>query len=271
MSLKIIYEQKQQNFSLGEGIRLSPIPHLHREIELICMLEGEASAYADSACSLIRKGDLFIAFPNQIHFYETHVPGKHYCIIFRPDMIPEMAEIFSEGVPQSAVLSGVLLDPRILALVDGLHEAAFREPYDQLENLRRGYLLALFAELVPKMHISRLPVGDSEALRTIVSFCTKNFSENLSLSVLEEQLHLNKYYISHLFSGKLGLKFNDYINSLRVSEACKYLLNSDMNVTEIGSLVGFNTPRTFNRAFVKQLGVSPTEYRRNRSARHKKG
>lgn len=270
MSLKIVYEQRQQNFSFAEGTVLSPIPHLHRELELICLVEGEAVAYADSARFRISGGDLFIAFPNQIHFYEMHTPGTYYCIIFRPDMIPEMAEIFGEGVPQTAALCGVLRNPQIRALVDGLKDSAFREPDNQLENLRRGYLLALFAELVPKMHVSRLPVGDSEALRTIVSFCTRNFSENLSLAVLEEQLHLNRYYISHLFSGKLGLRFNDYINSLRVSEACKYLLNSDLNVTEIGSRVGFNTPRTFNRAFVKQLGISPTEYRRDRSSRHKK-
>ena len=124
--------------------------------------------------------------------------------------------------------------------------------------------MALCAELIPMMKISKLPVGDSESLRTIVSFCTQNYAENLSLSLLEEKLHLNKFYISHLFSGRLGLRFNDYINSLRVSEACRYLLNSSLSITEIGSLVGFNTPRTFNRAFIKQLGLSPSEYRKQR-------
>ena len=57
---------------------------------------------------------------------------------------------------------------------------------------------------------------------------------------------------------------SDNINSLRVSEACRYLLNSSLSITEIGSLVGFNTPRTFNRAFIKQLGLSPSEYRKQR-------
>jgi AraC-like DNA-binding protein len=117
------------------------------------------------------------------------------------------------------------------------------------------------------MTIEKLPVGDSESLRAIVSFCNRNYTENLSLSLLEEKLHLNKFYISHLLSGKLGLHFNDYINSLRVSEACRYLTNSDYNITEIGSRVGFNTPRTFNRAFIKQMGVSPTEYRKQRLSR----
>ena len=108
-------------------------------------------------------------------------------------------------------------------------------------------------------------VGDSDALRAIVSYCTQNFSENLSLSMLEEKLHLNKYYISHLFSGKLGLRFNDYINSLRISEACKLLANSDLSITDISERVGFNTLRTFNRAFIKQMHCSPSAYRKSKT------
>jgi AraC-like DNA-binding protein len=39
-------------------------------------------------------------------------------------------------------------------------------------------------------------------------------------------------------------------------------LNSDASITEICEQVGFNTLRTFNRAFIKQMGVSPSEYRK---------
>ena len=113
------------------------------------------------------------------------------------------------------------------------------------------------------MELEQVSISDSGALRAIVSFCTANFAENLSLALLEEKLHLNKYYISHLFSKKLGLRFNDYINSLRISEACRYLLNSDTSITEISELVGFNTQRTFNRAFIKAMGQTPGEYRKS--------
>ena len=78
---------------------------------------------------------------------------------------------------------------------------------------------------------------------------------------LEQELHLNKYYISHLFSQTLGIRFNDYLHYLRISEACKLLRNTDYSITEIGDAVGYNTPRTFNRAFLKQTGTTPTEYR----------
>ena len=109
-----------------------------------------------------------------------------------------------------------------------------------------------------------LPGGDGTSLRAIISYCTEYFAENLSLSTLESELHLNKYYISHLFSTKLGLRFNDYVNSLRISYACDALRHNTASVTEIAAQVGFGTPRTFNRAFLKQMGCTPSEYRRGK-------
>ena len=264
MSLNVKYEQKLPDIAFLGGHNVQCMPHLHRELELICLLEGEVVAYTDSVRCELHAGDLFLVFPNQIHSYEKLAPETHVGFIFKPDLLPEMMETFTMGTPRSPVIRGGAYDPQIRALIDALTNTRDHSGLSHLPELRRGYLLALCAQLLPRMTIVKLPVGDSETLRTIVSFCTQNYAENLSLSLLEEKLHLNKYYISHLFSGRLGLGFNDYINSLRISEACRYLLNSDNSITEIGSLVGFNTPRTFNRAFMRQMGMSPTEYRKQR-------
>ena len=264
MSLNVKYEQKLPDIAFLGGHNIQCMPHLHRELELICILEGEVVAYADSVRCELHAGDLFLTFPNQIHSYEKLTPETHVGFIFKPDLLPEMMETFTMGTPRSPVIRGGAYDPQLRALIDALTDTREQLGTSHLPELRRGYLLALCAQLLPRMTIVKLPVGDSETLRTIVSFCTQNYAENLSLSLLEEKLHLNKYYISHLFSGRLGMGFNDYINSLRISEACRYLLNSDNSITEIGSLVGFNTPRTFNRAFVRQMGMSPTEYRKQR-------
>ena len=264
MSLNLRYEQKTQDITfLGRG-QIQCMPHLHRELEMICMFSGDVVAYADSVRCELHAGDIFLTFPNQIHFYESQSPETHVGFIFKPDLLPEMMEIFTMGIPHTPVIKGAANEPHIRSLIDSLANTREREGFSHVSELRRGYLLALCAELLPRMTINRLSVGDSETLRTIVSFCMRNYSENLSLSLLEEKLHLNKFYISHLFSGKLGLRFNDYINSLRISEACRYLLNSKHSITEIGSLVGFNTPRTFNRAFIRQIGISPSEYRKQR-------
>ncbi len=264
MSLNLTYEQKHKDITFLGSHNIECMPHLHRELELVYMLEGTVVAYADSVRYVLHPGDLFLTFPNQIHSYEKSPNETHIGLIFKPDLLPEMMETFTMGIPHSPVVECAVLKENVRWLIHALYQTKDREGFSHLSELRRGYLLALCAELIPRMQIAKLSVGDSETLRTIVSFCTRNYSENLSLSLLEEKLHLNKFYISHLFSGRLGIRFNDYINSLRISEACRYLLNSDHSITEIGDMVGFNTPRTFNRAFIRQMGVSPTEYRKAR-------
>jgi hypothetical protein len=66
-----------------------------------------------------------------------------------------------------------------------------------------------------------------------------------------------------LFGDILNVKFTDYVNSLRISEACRLLRATDHSVTEIASMAGFGTLRTFNRAFIKRMGVSPSNYRKS--------
>ena len=51
-------------------------------------------------------------------------------------------------------------------------------------------------------------------LQKLMDYCANNYSQDLSLEILEKELHVNRFYISHLFSQKLKIKFNSYINSL---------------------------------------------------------
>ena len=137
------------------------------------------------------------------------------------------------------------------------------EPKSELERtVRRGYLHSLFAKLLSRYSFSELQHPSSNAFRAVVEYCTRNYDKDLSLSEMEKALHISKYYISHLFAEKLKIGFNDYVNSLRVSHACRHLRHSDLSVTEISSMVGFSTLRTFNRAFKKQMGCTPSEYRK---------
>ncbi len=276
----IPYEQRTKLFTMrsykSRAIPLECAPHLHRELELVYMIEGDSVGIADTVRTEIHPGDIFLTFPNQIHSYETHTTEKYYILIFSPDLLPEFAETLSLSLPKSPLLSGCGKQPEIKRLLSAIAEnektlspyanaeqTSARTPY--VQSLARGYLLSLFSLLLPQMELEQISLGDSGALRSIVSYCMSNFTENLSLSLLEERLHLNKYYISHLFSQKLGLRFNDYVNSLRISEACRLLLNSSSSITEISETVGFNTQRTFNRAFVKETGITPGEYRKSKS------
>lgn len=90
----------------------------------------------------------------------------------------------------------------------------------------------------------------------------------ISLDKLAARLSASKHHVSQVINEQLGTSFFEYVNQLRVEEAKNLLAEttrSDFHVIEIAYLVGFNNKVSFNAAFKKATGMTPTEYRRNHS------
>lgn len=265
--MKVIYEKKPQDFYHHDDHGLkTPLQcgaHLHYHVEIVYLREGYAKAYIDSEMFEIQSGDLLIVFPNRIHrFEDTLGKNKYDLFIVNPDIAPEISQRIASENPQNPVIRHAKENPRLVALIEILRDAE-SFPQSCRQTLLNGYFLSFFAEVLEMMPTRNLKPDENQAMKAVVQYCSNNFTKELSLSILEEELHLSKYYISHLFGDKLGIRFNDYINSLRISESCRLLRTTSLSITEISDVSGFGTLRTFNRAFIKQLGTSPSEYRKN--------
>lgn len=265
----MFYEKRKNDIFItdrnGNG-RLQYRAHMHYHLELVYLYEGSSMAFVDSAEHWIPNDSIFLSFPNQLHSYESFGPESYLLVIVNPAIMPELAPYFDNMLPEDPVLTDVSRFPDLVDILELIRKEEGRAR-DELSSAKlRGLVGALFGELLRHMPLRDQIKGDSGALREVINYCARNFDRDLSLSVLAEELHMSKYYISHLFGSRINMKFNDYINSLRVSAASRYLSNTDKTVTEISELVGFGTPRTFNRAFLKHFGKSPSEYRAESAA-----
>lgn len=85
---------------------------------------------------------------------------------------------------------------------------------------------------------------------------------SLTLSDLASMLGTNQSYMSAFLNQKLGLNFNDYLNSLRIQYASKLLLNPEKkySIEQVFEMSGFNSKSTFYTAFKKHAGVSPAAF-----------
>lgn len=265
--MKVVYEKKPNDFyyrnDRGYVTPLKCSAHLHYHVEIVYLREGHCKAYVDSDSFDLEEGDLLVVFPNRIHRFEDEVGYNRYDLfIVNPDIATDLAQRITSENPQNPVIKKCNENKRLLALIDILCGAE-KFPQDYKQTMMKGYFLSFFAEVLNMLPMKNSKSDDNQAMRALVQYCSQNFTKDLSLSMLEEELHLSKYYISHLFGDKLGIRFNDYINSLRISEACRLLRTSTLSVTEISDASGFGTLRTFNRAFTKQMKTSPSDYRRN--------
>lgn len=265
--MQAVYENRNEDFycrdSRHSSKGLSYHSHLHYQIEMAVVFEGHTHLTVDSSEYDVLGGDILIVFPNQIHEFCTMRKEDFILLKVNPELLPDLLAQFTSSLPKSNVIRGAAKDEDLSLLIHKISETYYGdEPLK--DSILRGYLLAFFCKLLQKMELRDVRSGDYHALGLIMNYCNANSDKDLSLNVLERELHLNRYYISHVLNSKLHIGLNDYINSLRVSNACKCLLNSERTITEISDEVGFNTLRTFNRAFVKQMGMTPSEYRRKK-------
>ena len=85
---------------------------------------------------------------------------------------------------------------------------------------------------------------------------------DLSLTKLSEHFRESPHYISQVLNQELGCNFYMWLNRQRIQDACELLAhNPDLKIIDIAELVGFNAKSTFNSAFYKHAGVTPSQYR----------
>ncbi len=240
---------------------LEPYPHLHSHIEIVYMRRGTATGYINGTGQQMEDGDVFVVFPNQIHYYD-HIPGSSdtALFMFSPDLFSEFWEIFKNYLPTRTLLKKDALPAELPGVLEALAECDKKEdPY--IQPRIRGNALVLFSILLHQLDLQPNSINRTGHAQDIINYCNENFTTNISLQSIADALLLSRNYISRLFRQNLKVGFSEYINALRINKACALLRSEKNNITEIAYQVGFNSLRSFNRCFKAAHKVTPTEYR----------
>lgn len=259
--MDIVYENKTHLIEYSVDRSLSQTAHLHKELEIIYVRQGKSVAYADNDSYLLTAGDMFIAFPNQVHYYRTVNKGEFMIFVFSPDILYEVSSKISKSKPDINCFTP-LVDENLKDIFERIY--ALDGEYKNIAI--SGYLNVVMSRILPRLRLQTVDAENNSAFFNIIDFCTRNFKDDITLDIVAEELHLSKYYISRLINKRLGQNFNEYINNLRISEACNLLRETNEKIADISEDVGFGTIRSFNRAFKLVMGVSPAEYRSKNNA-----
>ena len=100
-------------------------------------------------------------------------------------------------------------------------------------------------------------------IRAITRYMQEHLAEEISLSVLAEELHLNAQYISQLFKSKIGVGFLAYLINIRMEHAKKLLLTTPLSIAEVSEQSGYGDYRVFTKTFKRSEGITPSQYRRD--------
>lgn len=98
-----------------------------------------------------------------------------------------------------------------------------------------------------------------EAVRKYIH---KHYRETLMREDLAHSVNMSIDHLGRMFKSLTGKKISEYINTLRIEEACRLLKEREDKIIDIAFEVGFESLRTFNKWFAKRHGKSPSEYKK---------
>ena len=99
----------------------------------------------------------------------------------------------------------------------------------------------------------------------VLLYIKEHHTQDFTSEDICSHFNCSRSYLSHQFKKNCGLSIREYINKLRIDDAKALLMSSELNVTEISIVVGFNDSNYFSKTFKKITGVSPANYRREHS------
>lgn len=103
----------------------------------------------------------------------------------------------------------------------------------------------------------------AEEMKNATAYFSEKYNQNISIENYAASRHMSTSWFIRNFKQYTGSTPMQYILSIRISNAVSLLENTEYNVTEISSIVGYDNPLYFSRIFKKQKGLSPSEYRKN--------
>lgn len=266
-------------FSREESFFQSPF-HSHPEFELVYILESHGKRIIGNSVESFESGDMVFLGDDIPHvwlndeiFYKgiNSLKAKAIVIYFSRDLfgnsfyeLPEAQEVkkfFSQAV------KGVSITGQTNALVSKkmeklLKKKGFEVVMGLIEIL---FLLSKSKDLRYINDSSYVSVNEenkNDRLAEVFQYVKSNFKEEISLDEISKIANLTPTSFCRMFKAKTKKPFVEYLNEIRVSNACKYLIETDLGISEIAYECGYKTASNFNKLFKKLMGTTPKEYRK---------
>jgi len=109
-----------------------------------------------------------------------------------------------------------------------------------------------------------------DRLAPVLQFVNAHITKPISLDTAAKVAGLERKYFSTFFHSKVGLTFTEWIRILRVERGMELMRAHDDSISRIAFAAGFRDVRTFQRAFKRYVGVSPTAYRSSVRPEHER-
>ncbi|MDE3252782.1 MAG: helix-turn-helix domain-containing protein [Bacteroidota bacterium] len=281
--MKVIPFQIPRTGTASIHVQTDRVPHFynhlhqHPEIQLTLICQSVGTLIAGDYIGRFQEGDVFVIGSNQPHVFRndaTYLTRKKKAV-----SITVFFDENSLGVKfwQQEELIHFLPffeQSRTGYRITGEKQTQIASLLKQLSEASGLEKLILFLQLIEKLsqpdHLSPLSKtqtqgsikdDDGSRLNRIIAHTFREYHREIPLSEIGKIAHMTVTAFCKYFKRRTGKTYLNFLQEIRISHACKLLLEKESPISGISDASGFSNLSNFNRVFKKITGHSPREYR----------
>lgn len=251
--------------------------HSHAEYELHLIVSTRGKTFVGDYIGEFKPGSLYLVGPHVPHNWITDEVGNPQPVEIR-DMLVQFSQ---ESVDQLAVAFPEFreLESMFELAKSGIEFTGFNATFarghlERIRSTRGAERIVAFLRFLVRVneHAEKRPLsvvgmiqaeGNSKQARIaeVVDHITQNYSDEMSVEIAANMAGMSSPAFSRNFQRITGNRFVEFVNRVRISQACSMLYSTDDQIASICFEVGFQNIANFNRQFLKMKGITPKEFR----------
>ena len=228
--------------------------HEHFFSELVFILGGEAVHVCNDRRSPVSAGDVLLIHPGAVHAYEHDMKSLELfnvlydgSRIIMPRLDLHRYSLFKKFFPELPQAGRELSD----------------SPYTGHVFAMMTCFMQLLLFLCRHSHAEEAQEADNKIFSRAVKYIHEHYTQKIQIRDIASYAHCSIRNLYRLFARSAGCTPGEYVIQLRVSKASNLLLNSQLNISEIAFLCGFNDGNYFSKKFHELTGITPGNFRRD--------
>ncbi|NJP40281.1 AraC family transcriptional regulator [Oscillospiraceae bacterium HV4-5-C5C] len=240
-------------------------PYIRKNYVIHVVLNGSGKFTNQCGSFTLRQGQAFLIRPNESTVYQADhsVPWQYCWIGFHGYRSKEYLN--SMGFTEFNPVINVDEYNRIQTVILQILDAGSLCPADEL--FRMSGLLAILGILI-KGNSDDQPsetCKNNIYVKFAIDYMRHNFQKKFKISDLADEIGISRSYLTQEFKAITHMSPQDFLINLRMESAAHQLSCGNHAVSEIATQSGYEDALTFSKSFKKKYGVSPSEYRKNKS------